>query len=334
MRFRHIRALLVGIFHLFASVACGQSETDDALEMIEHDMQTQVRDVEVIGTVVSQSGETVDDVKIEYYTRKYGDVLLDVPKDYKIIESDGTFKIRENNVTSVVIRFSKSGFYKKSWSYVVSDVQETFEIGEVKRFELGIALIEVPESAPLRRYSGVLQFGSDGHRKDMFISQSGSSVAVERGIGSKGSSQPVVSNSIYLDASRDVSGNFAVKKQTPSERTSTGVVLDRGWIKLGHAGNGEGFKIFEPKQVPTRPELAFREMELAPAEGYVPEIGISATASPDYVYFYLKLDGRYGKGFVNAKPIIENEGGNQLAKARIVLFMNPTGSREVAYLHD
>jgi hypothetical protein len=56
----------------------------------------------------------------------------------------------------------------------------------------------------------------------------------------------------------------------------------------------------------------------------------------DVVYFYLKVNGRFGRGFVYSmiKTKAGGSGGGEVAYTSLSLFLNPSGSRNVAQRHD
>lgn len=334
MKAATVYLVLAGSFQMFALVACAQPIKDDVFLDLKRDVQSQSRDVLVLGSIVSVAGFAVDNVKIEYYVRRFGDVLTDKPKEFKTIVGDGEFRIEENDVTSLTIWLHKSGYYPQQWSYVVSEDSQVSDPGILRTLEIEIPLIKEPEPAPLKRLSGVLGSAPDRQTRVLRIPRDSQDRGRVRGTDSTKFNGGTDENFIFLDAVAGADGNLAAVKAKSNGTATLGDSLERGWIRLGHMGPGEGFVVFMPDGVLTRPELGFRQMNEAPEEGYLPEIELSGEEGPDYVYFYCRFDGRFGKGLVNAKPVIDVRDGRQVALSRIVLFVNPTGSRDVAFLHD
>jgi len=68
--------------------------------------------------------------------------------------------------------------------------------------------------------------------------------------------------------------------------------------------------------------------------GYKPILNISINSEGEELFFYCRIAGKYGKGLVtNLVPISEKGEGEENAYARIIIFLNPTGSRDVTFVH-
>lgn len=316
---------------LFSSIACGQSEHGDSLGEFVNDALNQIGNVEIRGTVVSRTGVPVDGVKIDYYSRKYGDVFSDNKKNYKTLFIDGKFCVRENDITSIVLWFIAEGYYQQKWSYDVS--QHSAKNGVEKRavLDVEIVLIDEPTPAPLKKCSGVLRSDRNGPvqvlKTEMRFRSSASST--EHNGAGRGSGL----QQIYLDPEIGYGGDIVITNGSSNDEHPMEGRLQRGWIRLNPMGIDDGFVVYEPMVNPSRPELGFREMLKAPVEGYTAELEISAEKGSGIVYFFCRLGGRYGKGLLNAWPLVDTREDPMVASSRIVVFLNPTGSRDVAYIH-
>jgi len=74
-------------------------------------------------------------------------------------------------------------------------------------------------------------------------------------------------------------------------------------------------------------------MTRAPLTGYESQLLISAESGNENKFFYCRIHGNYGKGVVTNMAPIMTEDGVESAGARIVIYLNPTGSRDVSYRH-
>ena len=110
--------------------------------------------------------------------------------------------------------------------------------------------------------------------------------------------------------------------------------LGLGRIKYSNPVPGDGFVIFDPGEVPFRHKLVFRDMNEAPIDGYSPAIELATSDGPEVVYFSCRIGGHYGKGLVTGRPTVVSEEGGQVAVANVVIYLNRTESRNVAYIHS
>lgn len=90
----------------------------------------------------------------------------------------------------------------------------------------------------------------------------------------------------------------------------------------------DGFVVFDPTVRGHFYWVGFREMQEAPESGYERFLEF-ADDSPDYVYFYFKADGKYGKGRVT-RPYLSSYSEEPLVIAPVILLMNDSGGRGVA----
>ena len=139
---------------------------------------------------------------------------------------------------------------------------------------------------------------------------------------------------IYLDVENGSDGSMLTTKRAPDDKHSPIDVLAKGWIRLSRPGPGDGFIVYDPGEIPPREKQVFRRMLEAPLDGYHPDLEISGPDEPRRVFFFCRIHGQYGKGMVSGRPTILVEDGTELAITGITVFLNPSGSRDVSYVHN
>jgi len=329
---RMIAGLSLGISILFSLLACAQENTQTILGQLKEVAASRTGSIDIHGRVISEDGQPLDGVSIDYYSREFGDIVSDkqIVNESQII--DGSFRIKRSDISTINIWVYKQGYYSNRWSFGFDSDSPREYTGGFERVNLEIVLEKKPEPAPLKHIRGILRTDANGPVSVVFTKQR---LLPRTG---KVEEEKVMSDfswpNIYLESDSDTGEELRKTKFLEKGQTHPRDGLARGKIRLSDPDLGDGFVVFDPGEVPARPEIAMRGMNIAPESGYGKDIDVSAQESPSKIYFFCKIHGQYGKGMVSGRPLITEEEGQQVARALILIYLNPTGSRDVAYIHD
>jgi len=318
-----------------SSFGCAQEVQNPLLKQVVDAADTRIGSLDLRGRVVSADGQLMQDVTVVYFFREFGDVLARKEVDRKSMNVDGHFRIKKRNVSSANLWIAKEGFYPERWSFVFDENTPQENPGGFERLDIEIVLFEVPSPAPLEKFEGVLRTSSTAPVSVLF-----SKKRLFPRMGKEKEEQILLDFSwpnIYLAVENAADGSIHTREQVPDNKRSPIDVLAKGWIRLSQPDPGDGFIIYDPGEVPPREKLAFRGMLEAPLEGYSSDLEILTSGSPRKVFFYCRVHGQYGKGMVSGRPaiVIEEDCEDcEIAVAGIVVFLNPTGSRDVSYVHN
>ena len=97
---------------------------------------------------------------------------------------------------------------------------------------------------------------------------------------------------------------------------------------------GDGFLPADIGQIPAVFEHGFRCLLEAPETGYSQKLDLNPVDGKEKLFFYCRVGGHFGKGVVTNPPLIIESGGRDIAIANVVVFLNPTDSRNVAFIHN
>lgn len=324
-------ASISGFLFLFVWLACANDREQTLIKLDRGIVNAHIGDIDIRGSVVSENGEPLSGVTIKYFFREFGDQLSERKIDYKRIEVDGTFRIRGNRISSVNLSFLKDGYYPSRWSFGFHPETPRQNPGGVEELEIEIVLQKEPIPAPLQRYEGILRAEREGPVSVVGLKRRASG---ETWLRKGGQKRALDGPYVCLVAANGKNAQLPMAEfQTPGDsRIKQG--LERGWIRFRDLSEGDGFVVHDPGQVWDWPEIGMRGMIEAPENGYRESLELSAVDGPPKVYFYFRIGGQYGKGMVSGRPVIAEEDGAEVARAAILLYLNPTGSRDVSYLHD
>ena len=117
------------------------------------------------------------------------------------------------------------------------------------------------------------------------------------------------------------------------ETNGVRAVLSRGKVVLSQPGPGDGFLASDTTDSNYLGTRGLRGMTQAPSTGYESNFVISVNDGAVQRYFYCRIHGQFGKGVVtNLAPIISRNGIESVT-VDIEIFLNPTGSTDVSYIH-
>jgi hypothetical protein len=312
---------------------CAQEVQDPLLKEVIEVAENRIGGLDIRGRVVSADGQPLQDVTVMYFFREFGDVLTRKDIDRKRIKIDGDFRIKKRNVSSANFWITKEGFYSEQWSFVFDEDTPRENPGGLERIDLEIVLLEEPSPAPLVRYEGTLRTSAMGPLSVVF-----SKKRLLPRMGREKEEEILKDFSwpnIYLAVAEAADGTVDSNSYIPEGKKRPIEILSKGWVRLSQPDTGDGFIVFDPGAIPFREQQAFRGMLDAPDDGYAPELEIPAPGSPRKIFFYCRIHGQYGKGMVGGRPpIVIKDGDNEMAVAAITVFLNPTGSRDVRFVHN
>ncbi len=303
-------------------------------ESVDEFVQKSSGSIDVSGSIVDQDGISLDEVSVEVFEVNPSDMFGQL-KNGRIERFDREFRIRRTGVSSIDCGFFKEGYYDKRLSFSVSDKTKNSGGGNLQKSGIVAVLIRVPESAPLDETEKILRSEAAGpisvlsigrilnERSDQTIrTTSDDSVQTE-----------TAAPFFFLEPGiRDDGHLDRVTMETPGI-VGPQTILRSGSLKFSHLDNGDGFVQADVKKGTSPVKVGFRSMTEAPVEGYRPSLEISAISGDEDIYFYFRIQGNFGKGVVtNLVPILE-KGEVESVSARIKVFFNPTGSRDVSFIH-
>ena len=329
-----MRRLQVCVWLLFLFVqnpACAQEDQGLISKDLMEAVDSQIGSLDIHGRVVSSKGEPLEDVTVLYFFRDFGDVLAQHEIDQKTKRVDVEFEIKKRDISSVNLTFLKEGFYSERWSFSFGESTPQANPSGYIPIDIEIVMTERPEPAPLHRFEGALKTDLDGLVSVVEIKrQNGRETSLRR----NGEQIDIKWPYLFLEAQASAADRFEKTTFLPKGRRTAIDVIAGGRILPSQSDVKDGFIVYDPGDVPVRAELAFRKMIQAPDDEYRPELEVATPESPRWIYFFCRLNGQYGKGMVSGMPTVVVEDDREVAVARIVVYLNPTGSRDVSSVHD
>ncbi len=304
---------------------------EEMIRQLEAWAETQVGDIDIRGRVFSSNGMPLNDVTVTYNFREFGDIVAETEINEESLKADGSFRITREGVSSVNVWVGKLGYYAERWSFVFNEETPRSNPGGFERVDIEFVLEKKPVSAPLVKYVGILRTDASGPVSVVEVERRGSGEAWLR---RKDTRKELPWPYVFLAGGEADGSELPISEFTVSDsRRRLG--LEAGSIQLENCGEGDGFIVRKGiKAPPSRDEIGLRQLLEAPENGYSNRLEVAATDdNPETIYFYCKVDGQFGKGFVSGRPIIAEEEGRQVARAKILIYLNPTGSRDVSYTH-
>jgi hypothetical protein len=303
------------------------------LEKLESFVKENSGTIDVSGTIEDQDGNALEDVEIEVAEVSPYDMFGNLT-NRKTSVGDGRFRIKRRGVSSIECRFLKRGYYveRRSFSFFgqISDSKENVLSDQA----VVIRLQKKPESAPLEKFEGYLRTDLSGPTSVLYTMKaplSDTPLTAEQ--IEERSRLNLQRPHIYLDP--DMEGGGRLSRVFIDVKGIGGLqtILRLGRIALSQPDPGDGFLDAEISNSSSRVAVGFRRLTDSPLEGYGPYLLISAESGDEDKFFYCRIHGNYGKGVVtNVAPILTDD-GIESAGAKIIIFLNPTGSRDVSYFH-
>ena len=328
---RTFLGFLSGFIVACAFSANAQGVQSPMIEGLKKAVENLAGSIVIRGVVVSSEGRPLDNVTLKYFFRQFGDYSAQRQIEFERMQVDGVFQVERQGFSSAYFQFLKIGYYPETWSFVFDENTQRENLGEVVQVDLEIVLRRQPVSAALKRFEGILRTDAQGPVTVVEVErESGRETWVKR----NGQKRGIDRLHLVLVAAEGTGSDLPVSEFEDGESHIFAKGLERGWVRLNQLEAGDGFFVLDLDDYPSRPELAFRNMNLAPENGYEPALEVSALNKRNKVFFYCRLNGQYGKGMVSGRPVIAEENGREVARASIVVYLNPTGTRDVAYVHN
>jgi len=294
------------------ALACGQPS--EAIRSFRERISGRIL---VAGRLASEDGVALDGVRALVTTSYCVPGRLERRDVEERSVFDGGFVLDKSDAVSINIVFSKRGYFAETVHFTAYDKSEG-RFGGFQADELNVVLRVRPEPASLVRVRGKLEASASGPTKMLQVSELGS--ARVDGAQDKQANSPELVLSSLLPNAKKIEASSYVASDGTRGLVPTGV-------RLTSTGVGDGFVVFRLSSAQRLPYLVFREMVKAPENGYESQIDFSKHLG-DRVFFYCRIGGYYGKGWIG-RPAFGNE-ERTLMVATADLLINPTGSRYVA----
>ena len=330
---RHMKSWVMALASLTTAGILGAWAMNAIDEKVIDDfVQQHAGDIEITFRIRSTYGEPLNRVRVRL-TRSHLSGAMGDEYDPDRFVVDSEFRIKERDVSAVHLFFVKDGYYGERWEYVMSERPQEI-LGEVFRIEVEISMTPHPSPAPLNKYEGPFRSDVDGPISVLSAARMNPPNRTSSQPESLGGTRSAFPEPyVYLDAEVTDNGQLSSTlfwmKRFPVPKP----VLDRGFLKLAGAKDGDGFLPADIGPIPVIFEHGFRKLVEAPQAGYSQVLELYPVDGREKLFFYCRIGGRFGKGAVTNPPLIIESGGRNVAIANVVIFLNPTGSTDVSFLH-
>ncbi len=312
--------------------AWSMQATDETKRLLDNFETRHFGDIEVSFHVRSTNGEPLNRVSVRL-TKSYLSDAMDDKYDPDRFVVDSEFRVKERGVSAIHLIFLKDGFYTERWEYVMSERPQEI-LGEVFWIEVEIPMTPHPSPAPLNKYEGPFRSDVGGPISVLSAARMNPpnrTPSLPESLGGTRGAFP--EPYVYLDAEVADDGQLSSTLFSMKRFPVPKPVLDRGFLKLVGAKDGDGFLPVDIGQIPAVFEHGFRNLVEAPQAGYSRILELYPVDGREKSFFYCRIGGQFGKGAVTNPPLIIETGGRSVAIANVVIFLNPTGSTDVSYLH-
>lgn len=310
-----------------------KSESKLKLEKFDEIIHGQSGTINVAGTIVDQNGNALDGVEVEVAEVSPFD-MLGTLTNRKTSTVDHRFRIKRQGVSSIECRFLKTGYYVERRSYAFSTGANDPASDGIPDHDIVIVLQKKPEPAPLEKYEGFLRSDIDGPISVLYLRKprlSDTPLTAEQIKERK--RLTLERQHVFLDPEIDNDGRLSRVLVDVENIGGVQTILREGWIGMSRPESGDGFIEATISGRSSLVREGFRQMTGAPATGYESQLRISAENGTDHKFFFCKFNGRYGKGVVSNMAHIMMIGDTESASVKIIVYLNPTGSTDVSYLH-
>jgi len=306
--------------------------TDETKRLLDTFKREQSGDIEVTFHVRSTNGDPLRQVGVFLTESRIGSAMGDDDEPERFVV-DSEITIKKRGVSAIYLTFFKDHYFDERWEYVMSQRPQEF-LGEVYRIEVEIPMTPHPSPAPLKKFEGPFRSDVDGPISVLSVAFEKQPKRVSAQPESNGGARNRFPEPyVYLDASvtddDQLTSTLFSMKRFPVPKP----VLARGSLKMVGSKDGDGFLPAEIGEIPAVFERGFRDLLEAPQTGYSQNLELHPVDGKEKLFFYCRVGGRFGKGAVTNPPLIIESGGRDIAIANVVVFLNPTGSRDVAYIH-
>lgn len=289
--------------------------------------------IEIAGSVVDQDG-----LGLEGFVIQVGEVggrnPLGSLSKRKAASFDRRFLITRTGVSTIDCIFLKDGYYSERRSFSISEAENDESKHFLSKRDVVIVLQKIPDPAPLEKYVGFLTSNSIGAKSVLYTQKlplSETPLSAEQLKERKRLN--LARPHIYLEPDSDIDGKFGRVFMELEETSGKRAVLRLGRVKLSQPESGDGFFAADFTESIFNVHKGLRKMTRAPSVGYESNLEISVDDEAVNRFFYCRIHGQYGKGVVtNLAPIISRNGIESVT-VDIEIFLNPTGSRDVSYIH-
>jgi len=282
------------------------------------------------GVVVDENNVPLNDVQLEIMkSRSSWTWQTDRKTEKKTISKE--FEIKESGYIAIVLYFFKEGYYAENISFTQNSPAKDKEF--TSTFKDGV--LTANDVRVVMRAKGI-RANMDNICKKLSYNENGSGDVINLGtqeiqkIKDISDIKTLPENCIYIYAERTADGKIDVIK--PKSKVGNPNVDNDVYprkITLKFSDPEGGFIVF-----PNKNGRAFQYMKEAPEIGYPNELIFNVEYGediPQYVYFYFKSKGKYGKGYFIQimDKLYDNRKKVENISVELELRLNTDGSRNV-----
>jgi len=316
---------IVGILGAWAMNTVDEKAIDDFI-------QQHAGNIEITFSIRSTYGEPLNGVSVRLTKSHLSDAMGDeYDPDRFVVDSE--FRVKERDVSAVHLFFVKDGFYGERWEYVMSE-RPSESWGKLHKVDVVISLTPHPVPAPLEKFEGGLRADGNGPLSVLYPTKS--RLPNRKPSNHEVSVLPKENISfpyLYLVAEVRHDGRLATTLFPLKSFSVPKPVLSRGFLRIAGLSEGDGFLPVDIGKVPSIFEHGFRHLEQAPESRYSDFLELIPVKGNEKLFFYCRIGGRFGKGVVSSPPMVFDREGVETAFAMTTIYVNPTGSNDVSYLH-
>jgi len=330
---RHVRSWVVALVSLaIAGILGAWAAKISDEEVIDEITRQHSGDIEIRFSIRSRDGEPLNRVSVRLTKSYLSDAMGDEDgPDRFVVNSE--FMVEGRGVSAIHVSFFKDGFYSERWEYVMSERPQDYW-GRLYKTDVEIFLNPHPIPAPLDKFEGPFRSDVNGPLSVLSATKKKPPARLPSQPETLGESRAAFPEPyLFLDAGVSANGKLSSTLFSMKRFPVPKPVLDRGSLRLAGAKDGDGFLPLDIGETPAIFEHGFRNIVEAPQNGYSEVLDLYPVVGEEKMFFYCRIGGRFGKGAVTNPPLIIESGGRNVAIANVVIFLNPTGSRDVSYLH-
>ncbi len=281
--------------------------------------------IEVQGKVIDQDGNPVLGVTAKVRKVTFVEDLNGISRESESEETiESEFRFACDWCYSLDVHFLKRGYFpvSRTWSFGRED---GISAGEISIEDIAIVMEEKPVPVKVKPFGGSVALDQAGVTKVLSCGgSSNGSVAV-------GPQKAEISRlSRYISLRADLAADGSFRRRPVNTREGETLQRERpAGVSLVLSAPEDGLAVYSPIADSRIADLVFREMREAPETGYKNEIEFDGPSSAGgKVYFYCRIGGLYGKGFVN-EPSFKNTHRRDEVETIVRIRLNPNGSRNV-----
>ena len=330
---RHVKRWVAAIVSLTIAGIIGAWAMNTVDEkVIDEFIRQHTGDIEITFRIRSTEGKPLNRVSVRLTKSNLSDAMGDeYDPDRFVVDSE--LRIKETGVSAVHLSFFKDGFYSERWEYAMSE-RPPESWGKLHKINVDISMTPQPVPAPLKKFEGGLRADRDGPLSVLFPTKkrlpSGEPSNHDVSVPPKeDKSFPY----LYLVADVRHDGRLATTLFPLKSFSVPKPVLSRGSLRIAGSSDGDGFLPVDIGKVPSIFEHGFRRLQQAPESNYSDILELVPAEGNEKLFFYCRIGGRFGKGVVSNPPMVFDREGIETAFALTTIYLNPTGSRDVSYLH-